>query len=549
MKVALPVKAFLLFSSLLPFQFLRSQTVDLSSSNLPIIVINTPNKVEIPNEPKITADMGIIFNGEGVVNKISDPFNHYKGKIGIEVRGQSSQGFPMKSYSVELRDLAGNDLDQSLFGLPAESDWVMYAPFTDKTLMRNFLAYNMSRAMGRWAPRCRHVEVIINGDYKGVYIFMERIKRGPDRVNISNLRTIDISGDQLTGGYIFSLDKGANGWFSTYGPPNATNSNKRQFSYVYPELIDIVPQQKAYIKSAVDAFESALAAPKFQDPFIGVRKFADVASFIDFFIVNEVSRNVDGYRLSSYFYKDKDSKNPRIYAGPVWDFDLAFRNADYCSGSLISGWAYMFNYVCPGDGAGLIPFWWERFMGADTAFQADFRCRWKNLQKTILNPEYFNTVIDSIATVVQEAQVRHFTRWPILGKYVWPNPQPIAVTYAQELTYLKAWLRDRMQWITNSLPNTGVCYDFPTDYSGSMIVNLFSNPIQGEGKMEVKSRYRQEVEVTVLDMLGRNMGTRRSTVNPGVSVVSLQSANWRPGIYFVRIVSTTGDKFTFRVVK
>src|SRR5204863_10203109 len=144
--------------------FLFSQT--LTSSNLPIIIINT-NGQAILDDPKITADLGIIFNGENVRNNTTDPFNHYNGKIGIEIRGQSSQMFPMKSYSIELRDNLGNSQDKVLFGLPKESDWVLYAPYTDKTLMRNFLAYAMSREMGHWAANCVFVEVVVNGDYKG----------------------------------------------------------------------------------------------------------------------------------------------------------------------------------------------------------------------------------------------------------------------------------------------------------------------------------------------------------------------------------------------
>lgn len=155
----------------------------LTSSNLPIIIINT-NGQAILDDPKITADMGIIYNGIGVRNNTTDPMNHYNGKIGIETRGQSSQMFPMKSYGIELRDIGGNSQDKTLFGLPKESDWILYAPYTDKTLMRNFLAYTMSREMGHWAANCRYVEVVVNGDYRGVYVFMEKIKRGSGRVNI-----------------------------------------------------------------------------------------------------------------------------------------------------------------------------------------------------------------------------------------------------------------------------------------------------------------------------------------------------------------------------
>ena len=396
---------------------LSSFTQTLSSSNLPIIVINTAGQT-ILNDPKIAADMGIIYNGAGR-NAVTDPFNHYNGKIGIELRGQSSQQFPMKSYGIELRDAAGASQDKALFGLPKESDWVLYAPYNEKTLLHNFLAYTISREMGYWAANCRYVELMLNGDYKGIYVLMEKIKRGTGRVNISKLAATDVSGDAVTGGYIFSIDKDADGWYSRYVPGGSFTQFIR-FSYVYPKITAIVPQQAAYLKSFVDSFENSLTGSSFQDKATGWRKFADDASFIDYFIVNEASRNVDGYRLSSYFYKDRDSKGGKIVAGPVWDYDLAFRNANYCSGSNVDGWAYRFNTVCPAD-YWLVPFWWDRLM-SDTAFGSNLLCRWKAVRQTTLSLSHLNALIDSVAALTAEARQRHFQRWPVLGQYVWPNP-------------------------------------------------------------------------------------------------------------------------------
>ena len=134
---------------LLPFLFLSLVTgaQSFTSSNLPIIVINTHGQA-IADDPKIMADMGIIYNPSGARNNVADAFNHYDGKIGIELRGQSSQMFPMKSYGLELQDNAGESLNRPLFGLPSESDWILYAPYTDKTLMRNFLAYTLAGSWG-----------------------------------------------------------------------------------------------------------------------------------------------------------------------------------------------------------------------------------------------------------------------------------------------------------------------------------------------------------------------------------------------------------------
>lgn len=542
MKRSLIILLFLALQNYLPAQ-------PLTSSNLPIIIINT-NGQGIVDDPKITADMGIIFNGENVRNNVTDPYNHYNGKIGIEIRGQSSQMFPMKSYGIELRDAAGSSLERSLFGMPKEADWVLYAPYTDKTLMRNFLAYTMSNELGRWAAHCRFVEVVVNGDYKGIYVFMERIKRGSGRVNIAKMANTDVTGDAITGGYIFSLDKEPNGWFSSYATPNSTNNSKRQFSYVYPKPENIVPAQKDYIKKYVDSFENALAAPTFQDKTNGVRNFADLSSFIDYFIVNEVSRNVDGYRLSTYLYKDRDSKNRKIVAGPAWDYDLAFRNANYCEGSNLYGWAYQFNNVCPGDGAGLIPFWWERLM-LDTAFVGDLRCRWKAVRQTTISNDHLYHLIDSIAALTNEARQRHFQRWPILGQYVWPNPNPIPTSYEGEINALKEWIANRLAWIDNSIPNTGVCADWVDITTKNLEVLIYPNPNNGiDGNIEIKTKEQQTIYLNVFDETGRLMHKQSIDVVPVSNFITIQGMKkWQTGIYYFIFSNKDGEKVSKKVMK
>ncbi len=531
-----------------------TQTVNFTSSNLPVIVINT-NGQAILDDPKITADMGIIDNGPGKRNSLTDTFSQYNGKIGIEIRGQSSQMFPMKSYSLELRDAAGKSVDKSLFGMPKESDWVLYAPYTDKTLMRNVLAYGLSASLGHWAARTVMVEVMLNGNYVGVYVFMERIKRNVGRVNITKMAKTDISGDAVTGGYIFSLDKEPNGWFSSYQPPNSNNGNTRQFSYVVPKPEDMVPEQKAYLKSYVDSFENVLYGAQFQDPVNGVRKFAELSSFMDYFIVNEVSRNVDGYRLSTYMYKDRDSKDKRIVMGPVWDYDLAYRNANYCSGSNINGWAYKFNEVCPGDGAGLIPFWWNKLM-TDTAFTGDLRCRWKSLRQTTLSLDRTNALIDSIAAVVNESQQRHFTRWPILGQYVWPNPNPIPTSYAGEISTLKEWLRNRLEWLDNNMPNTGLCADVITgidtpgaDVTGTMTMSVYPNPVGDNGRLTLKSKVDQQIDIRVVDMDGRIQLRLTKSVIRGVNMIELNSSRWARGVYFIEVTNRKNEQIYQKLAK
>jgi len=515
---------------------------DFSSSNLPIIIINA-NGQEVVDDPKITADMSIINNGAGQRNNVTDPANEYQGKIGIEYRGQTSQMFPMKSYGLELRDNAGNSINESLFGLPSESDWILYAPYNEKTLMHNFLAYTLSRELGRWASNCRYVELVVNGEYRGIYVFMEKIKKNDGRVNVAKIGKNDTSGDKLTGGYIFSIDKQADGWFSQYRA-GVGGTAAVQFSYIYPKISNIVPQQQDYIKSYVDSFENALYGSNFQDTAEGWRKFADEPSFIDYFLVNEVSRNVDGYRLSSYFYKDKNSINRKIFAGPVWDYDLAFKNADYCKGSDITGWAWQFNNVCATD-YWQVPFWWDKF-ASDTLFQAKLLCRWKAMRQSVLSEQGLYRLIDSVANLTLEARQRHFEKWPVLGVYVWPNPQPIAATYEEEIAQLKNWLSSRLSWIDAHLTNVGKCKALPP---GKNEINIGPNPVEKTVNIRFASVKDRVLNITVYDMNGRIVLLEKYNVRQGNNTITLNTAEWMHGVYAIQFMAEDGYKVVKKVIK
>jgi hypothetical protein len=381
--------------------------ISLSQSNLPIVVINTDGTA-IPNEPKVPAQMGIIYNGPGMINHVGDPFTDYAGRIGIELRGNSSLGFPKKSYAVELRDATDNDTSVALLGMPEESDWVLKASYSDKSLLNDPLAMHVFQRMGHYAPRWRHVDLILDGQYLGVYQFLEKIKRDGARVDIAKLLPTEITGDDLTGGYIVKIDWWQGGpdagWTSSHPPYNAPGSEQIEFLYEYPDTP--VVQQKQYIQGTIDSFENALAGPLFMDPVWGYRPFIDMRSFVDYLLLNELSRNVDGYRLSTFLFKDKNSNGGALKMGPPWDYDLAWKNADYCRGNDITGWMYLFNYDCPGGK--MVPFWWERMM-EDSVFTDSLRCRWDQLRDTWLSSDSLKDWCDAMADTAQHgaaAQLR-----------------------------------------------------------------------------------------------------------------------------------------------
>jgi hypothetical protein len=514
----------------------NAKLLQFTSSNLPIFVINT-NGQTIIDDQKITVNLGVIYNGEGVRNNITDPFNHYNGKIGIEIRGSSTQMFPKKQYGVETRDANGNDLDVSLLGFPAESDWIFYAPYTDKSLMRNFLAYSLARTMGRYATRCKYFELVINNDYKGIYILFEKIKRDKNRVNIKKIEPTDISGDALTGGYIIKIDKwtgeGNDGWYSNFLP--YLNAWQRiSYQYHIPKPEDIVSQQKAYIQNYMFNFESKMYATNFNNPDSGYSKMIDIPSFVDMFLINEMSKNVDGYRLSTYMYKDRNSVSSKLVMGPIWDYNLAFGNADYYQGAVLTGW--MLDYLntdqgfLSSDGA-VVPFWWRK-IEYDTNFQNQVKTRWESIKTKGIDFNWFNSKIDSLVVYLNESQQRNFQRWPVLGVYVWPNAY-IGQTFTDEIFYLKSWIRDRLNWVNDNLPGEVVSVEDEVIPIEFILNQNYPNPFNPTTTISFSLATNCYLKLEIYNQLGEKVKTiYEGEKNAGVYKYLVDFSEYSSGVYF-----------------
>lgn len=476
------------------------------SSNLPIVVINTGG-VSVVNDPKIDATMGIIYNGIGAINTITDPYNEFYGQIGIEIRGSSSSSFPKKAYGIETRGPDSSNYNVSIFDWPIDNDWILYAPYSDKTLIRNVLTYKIGNEMGNYSPRTKLCEVVLNDEYLGVYVFMERIKQNPGRVNIDELNYEDTTATEITGGYIVKIDKttggGVTAWTSSYTAA-APAWGPIRVQLHDPELSELHPSQLNYIQTYITDFENALDGPSFDDPLLGYAPYIDVLSFIDFMLVNEISKNVDGYRISTFMYKEKDRDGGKLVAGPLWDFNLGWGNANYCQGGLTSGWEIDFNSVCGGGGGLKNPFYWTRFV-QDTKFTEALNCRWQKLRQTTLSTDYLTNYIDSVAIYLSDAADRNFNKWTILGNYVWPN-NFVGNTYQEEIGYLKLWLTARLTWMDANMygtcPTLGTeelsdnmnhIQVYPNPFTGSTKV-LVKN-LKGEGKMEIRNNIGELIAV------------------------------------------------------
>jgi hypothetical protein len=476
--------------------------VEYDESNIPIIVINT-NGQTIVDEPKIIASLGIIDN-VGTINRITDPFTSQVDYIGIEIRGSSSQMFEKKSYGFETRTSTGDNYNVALLGLPSENDWVLYGPYTDKSLMRNALTYYLGNKTGHWTPHTRYCELYINGDYRGVYLLIEKIKRDNNRVNISKLEPTEISGSDLTGGYILSIDRPDDlYWISPYKGLNGYSDIV--INYIYPDFSTMPDQQKQYIKTYVTSFENALNGPNYLDPSIGYRGYSEINSFIDYFLINEFSRNVDGYRLSTFFYKDKGGK---LTMGPLWDYDLAFGNADYYDGFNTQGW------VVQGVGTGdsfQIPFWWTK-MQTDTYFNVAMKTRWLELRQSSLKRDSIYNYIDSVANLLSDAHVRNFDRFKILGLYVWPN-YFIGQTYEDEIGYLKNWISQRLDWMDQQISLISKIDDNPIGNAYESYA--FPNPFIDRLTIRTEIFTKSIVEVRIFNILGQMVYSEKNQFNPG----------------------------------
>lgn len=512
------------------FSFLAGAQVNFTSSLLPILVINS-NGQEIPDEPKLTAQMGLIYNGPGLLNHLTDPFNAWNGPIGIERRGSSSFFYDKKPFTIELRDDAGEDVAASLLGMPEESDFALISPLNDKTLIRDVYSFIIASEIMPWAPRSRFVEVVLNGDYIGVYALVETIKRDANRVNIAKIKETDLSGPELTGGYIIRFDKddGMGGigddWMSNY-PPLPGSWQTKWFQHYYPKNVDMAPEQQNYIRNYIRDFEDMMAGPNFETE---VENWIDLDSWVNYLLVAEVSKNTDAYRISAYFYKDRDDVpgGGKITMGPVWDFNIAYGIGDYCQGQDPKGWQVNFGKICSEDFF-QTHFWWEKIW-EHPKFRQRLNERWAELRSTTWTNEKLLGKIDSLTGVIGEARTRNFQRWPVLGTYVWPNAF-VGNTYPSEINYMKGWLKDRLEWLDMNIPALQQSsLDATFDLAPALV---FPNPVRG--KFYVKSDaelFSSSFTVTLFDQLGRQVFEQKYITGRGVFEVDFSTGNLAKGIY------------------
>jgi hypothetical protein len=401
------------------------------NSTLPIIKINT-NKSIIVDTPKIIADMGVI--NKPTNNSVNDSYTDYEGKIAIEIRGSTSQAFAQKSYSFKTIYDDNKKNSVSLLGLPKDNDWVLYGPYTDKTLIRNNLIYQLGREIGLYASKTVFCELIINGDYRGIYVLIQRIKINKNFIDIANLKFNDTTETKLTGGYLLKIDKGDDDFWSSPFPKEKELSNKYWFRYVQPKGNKLHPKQKEFITNYVIKFEEKLYYNKFDE----IENYIDLNSFIDYFIINEFSKNIDAYRLSTFFYKDK---NEKLKMGPLWDYNFSLGLPNYENGYSPEGWIY--------NSSVYIPFWYNKLMEYPK-FKKQLAERWDFLRKNTLSLDNIFSIIDKEISLIEIPYKRHSIKWNIENKEIWPNYY-VGKTFKDDVDYMKDWIRQRLNWLDENI--------------------------------------------------------------------------------------------------
>ena len=518
--------------------------MDYYSSHLPIISINTFGST-ILDEPRIKAEMGIVDHGPGMVNNKLDSFNAFHGWINIEIKGESAQMFPKKSYLFETQDSVGENRNVSLLGLPEENDWILYAPYSDKTLIKNVLSYKLARDMGRYATRTQYCELFIDGSYKGLYVLMEKIKQDKNRVDISKLRPEDIEGDQLTGGYILRVDKVDNNDFPEFiAFPGVSIPGEEpvKLQYFDPSGEDLHMAQSIYIKDYIRRFEQALNLSSYLSYFKGYHDFIDKDALVDYILVNEISKNIDTYIFSTYMYKDRDSKGGKLTMGPVWDFNIAYGNVNYNSAAETTrGWMYDEGYRM---------YWFRRMMN-DPALRNRMSCRWYELRSNVFSDEVIFGYIDSLVVALQEPIRDNFRRWPVLGQYVWPNSF-IGNTHAEEISFLKNWLYDRLHWMDDNIEESCI-ESLDPNSEGEIDVQIFPNPFSKEVYIEYDNQNKFIKQIAVYEHSGSLIWIDEYVESQSKRIkwsgIGSGSMHLERGIYLIQLTFSDGAQVTRKLIK
>jgi hypothetical protein len=501
------------------------------TTTLPIIRLEADTSLN--GEYKIQGEMKVTYHGLGKTHRFDEPPNHYIGRIAIKQRGNSTLEFPKKSYRIETQTPWGENLNVPLLGFQPENDWVLYGPYTDKSLVRNELAYKVAYKTDAYGVVTKPCEVFINDYYVGVYYLMEKIKRDDYRVDIKKMTPADTNYPAYTGGYILKRDwligLDTTEYFEIPRVGVYKNYRQNNLIYVEPDAEAITSSQKKYIADFMLEFEEMMLTPDYTDPIKGYNKYIDISSFSDYMLSREFGKEIDSYRYSVFMYKHHLRDGNKLNMGPTWDFNIGFGNIDYSTTGLEKPEGWMYN-----AGSNRL-FWFERLM-EDPKFQNITRCRYNYFRSNILSDSSVNAIIDQTVLKLGPAAERNHYIWKTIGRYVWPN-YFVGETYAEDIDYLKSWVRLRLEWMDANLQ--GVCLQpiGMTDIQNmDLNIDLYPNPAKGWVVIE-SNQYMTYIELQ--DLQGRLLQSHSINGENSKSIeLNIQQLN--SGTYLIKIIDSTG---------
>ncbi len=497
-------------------------------SPLPILRINSFGK-KVSSTEKIKGQIELVWNEDSTTHCSYAGTTQLTTNIGIKKRGNTSlHNMPKNGYLIESKNAEWEDTDISPLGFPEEEDWVLHGPFADRTYLRNALAMNLARKTGQYASKTKWIELFINGNYEGIYVLMEKIKRDKNRVDIAKLKEDEITGDDLTGGYIWGTELIESDWLSSFYPTNST-TQKVKYSHVYPKIENIPQEQIDYIRGFVDDFEHSLqdiSVPykgKYWDEYI------DISSFVDYFLVQEITKNVDGFRASTYYHKDKNSKDSLIKMGPVWDFNFSLGNTSNCTGYQSTSWQY--NGPC----SSLIPTWWQTLV-ATPAFSNAVNCRWQELRATVWHEDSIMDFISTNESNLAQPAERDRDRWPLGGTLpIYVNAVDSA--YSGDVDILETWIVGRLDWLDSNMIGTD-CASISIEEEIALRKDLRVYPNPSNGIITMLLLNDLHGDFLIRNQLGQVI--HFGTVEAGTTMLNLELNHLENGIYFVEMEKKEG---------
>jgi len=548
MLILAPVRGFVIKYIILQALFLLTLSVkltgqELTDSNLPIVIISTDGGVTIPNDPKVKATMKIIDRGPGQRNYVTDQSNplhlNYNGRIGIELRGSSSQESPKKNYGFTTRmadDATNNNV--SLLGMPEENDWILGGMVFDTAFIRDYFCHNLFSLMGNYASRAAYCEVIVNNVYMGLYMLQEKLKADDNRIDVIKIGKNDNSLPSLSGGYISKADKLTGGDQPSWTMYSFQHSVV-EYIHELPKPENATAEQTSYISNVFFRLESA-AQNNDASVVNGYPSLIDVPSFIDFMIVNEFASNPDAYQYSTFFHKDRSGK---LRAGPVWDLDLTFGNDlfqwNYYRSKTDLWYFEDYNY---NNGS---RFWYDLFH--NNTFRCYLSKRWNELLEPgmPLNRSERESFLDETMALISEAVARDCQRW---------NKQ---ARHTERIEAIKSFMQAREEWITAGLGSYSECSN--VSIPQLTITKIMYHPQistqfpDGDDLefMEIRNTGTTTVNLSGIYFMGTGLAYQfpaNTTLGPGLCVILASNATifqakygFSPFGQFTRHLSNSGE--------